>query len=160
MNSITIGIMPNKDVIRAMTAEERQSALLTALGEAQIKFREAAIIYMEMERAGDDISKVPLHIRRYLRRIATDQMLPEVMRLPGRLREATAKLPVIDQQKIAEGYIRPPAEQRVIPYKERKLREGAGRPHVEIEIDKNRGGAIIEGRFVSKKKLLEILSQI
>lgn len=85
------------------TQSSRLAALRQAIGDSMENIRRAAEILSAMEQAGDDLSDIPAHLLRMLRRINTQQLLPEVMvRLSGTLRQKVASLPLPEQRRMIE----------------------------------------------------------
>jgi hypothetical protein len=89
--------------ITALTPGERINLLREHLGASVESMRAAAEIFAVMESNGDDISAIPRHLVRILRRISAQTLLPEVaVRLEGRVRQKVELLPLAEQKRLSE----------------------------------------------------------
>lgn len=85
------------------TPESRLSALREAIGSSVQAVQRAASILAEMEHNKDDLSAVPPHMLKMLRRINAQMLLPEVAtQFTGRLRQKVSLLPLGLQQQLLE----------------------------------------------------------
>jgi len=83
--------------------EDRLHALRQTIGDSLAAIRRAAQILGIMEKAGDDLSTVPMHMLRMLRRINAEQLLPDVaVKLSGMLRQKVALLPLPEQHRMLD----------------------------------------------------------
>jgi hypothetical protein len=94
------------DQLAAMTVEELRSELGRHLEVTASHLVRLARIVAELESRGEDLSDLRLGIVGYLRRIASGQLLPElVVRYQGYplLLQRAAQLPLADQRRLADG---------------------------------------------------------
>jgi hypothetical protein len=89
--------------IASLTQDERINLLREHLGTSVESMRAAAEIFAVMESSGDDISAIPRHLARILRRISAQTLLPEVaVRLEGCVRQKVELLPLAEQKRLSE----------------------------------------------------------
>jgi hypothetical protein len=76
--------------------------------------------------------------------------------------EAQRLTPEQVSQVFGDGYIRTPEEQRALlkPDAPARIPKRRGRPPLELEIDKERGTARINGKLLTKRQLLDIVEQL
>lgn len=92
--------------IEAADTESLKERLTTLLARTADDLRQMAAIVGELERRGEDLSALRLGIIDHLRRIASGQLLPEiVVRFSGfpQMLRIACHLPLADQQKLAAG---------------------------------------------------------
>lgn len=95
--------VPSLEAMANWTPEERMEVLRSHLGDSYRAIRAAARVLAAMEDRGDDLSHIPAHMVRMLRRVNADQLLPEVMvRLGGSLRAKVAALPIAEQSRFVQ----------------------------------------------------------
>lgn len=86
------------------TPKARREAFNAALVSSAESIQRAAKIMILMEQEGDDLAGISTNTIRMMRRIAAQQMLPEVfLQLGGRLRQRVAMLPAKMQRAIVDG---------------------------------------------------------
>ena len=95
------------EAIRAITdKDELRRLLVQTLSVTVMDFIRLAAVVRRAEELGDDLSDMEISLVPQLRRIAYDQMLPEVLvRFQGNLRvlRKVASLPLPDQRRIVDG---------------------------------------------------------
>jgi hypothetical protein len=85
------------------TSAQRLETLRSLISDGLRAIQQAAVVFAEMEHAGDDTSMVPPHLRASLRAIHAQTLLPEVYAtMTGSLRAAVATLPISEQRRLIE----------------------------------------------------------
>jgi hypothetical protein len=92
------------ELFKQQTAAERAMALKAALWQTVEQVLTVAAVVEAMAQSNDDLSELPSWWVAWMRKIAAQDMLPEVfLEFNGTLREKVAALPVQQQKILAEG---------------------------------------------------------
>lgn len=82
---------------------ERREKYDAGMRMAEGGLRQAATAFLEMEKAGDDVSFIRSGLRQMLRAIAGGRMLPEVYNFGGGLRQRLMSMPIAIQEMVVKG---------------------------------------------------------